>query len=644
MSRKDAVPRDGERNRGHVRCGCHARLSVVKQQTGEGWVISTFVEEHNHPLATPSRVHLLRSHRGVSKTKKALVQQFSEANIPTCQQVRLLEIDAGGPSSIGCVEKDIRNYQRDVRQEMLGHDAETLIEHFTFEKEKNPNFVFDYETDDENKFVRCFWADCESRRSYAYFGDVVVFDTTYNTNKYSMVFGPFVGVNHHGQTVIFGCGLLSDETTESFVWLFTKFIEAMPNHTAPGVIITDQDAAIARAISIVLPSTLHRFCMWHILNKFSEKMNVVLYNDQYHRLVNIIKKSESPAEFEQQWIEVMETTELGNNEWLSSLFEIRSRWVPAYVKHVFAAGMSSSQRSESGHSFLKKYVDRKNSLTDFIARFNRALVHQRHEELAANHIDLTQTPKVTTALMMENQMVQIYTKKILLLFQNELVQSNFYICSKRSSFDEAKVHSMLSHAASDLVDEGSLTDARSSFLLSEFQSLRIRVKDIDTGGEVDMSRNRKKSVEETRVVCDPNPVRAKGCGKRLKSGKEKALSQSNRQCRACGTSGHDRRTCPALQNSLDNTNQPQYSQDPSDQQYQAPDPQYAYHAPDSQYAYHAPDSQYSYHAPDPQYAYHATDPQYAYHAPDPQYSITGSNNASYSLDPREYDARYNTRH
>ncbi|KAL2527699.1 Protein FAR1-RELATED SEQUENCE 5 [Abeliophyllum distichum] len=424
-------------------------------------------------------------------------------------------------------------------------------------------------------------------------------------------------------------------------WLFTKFIEAMPNHTAPGVIITDQDAAIARAISIVLPSTLHRFCMWHTLNKFLEKMNVVLYNDQYHRLVHIIKKSESPAEFEQQWIEVMETTELGNNEWLSSLFEIRSRWVPAYVKHVFAAGMSSSQRSESGHSFLKKYVDRKNSLTDFVVRFNRALVHQRHEELAANHIDLTQTPKVTTAIMMENYMVQIYTKKIFVLFQNELVQSNSYICSKRSSSDEAKVYTVQRFEPDRTSDrtreltEGSLTDARSSFLLSEFQSLCIRVKDIDTGGEVGMSRNRNKSVEETQVVCDPNPVRAKWCGKRLKSGKEKALSQSNRQCRACGTSGHDRITCPTLQNSLDNTNQPQYLQDPSDQQYHASDPQYAYHAPDSQYAYHAPDSQYSYHAPDP---------QYAYHAPNPQYSITDSNNASYSLDAREYDARYNTRH
>ncbi|KAL2512332.1 Protein FAR1-RELATED SEQUENCE [Abeliophyllum distichum] len=107
-------------------------------------------------------------------------------------------------------------------------------------------------------------------------------------------------------------------------------------------------------------------------------------------------------------------------------------------------------------------------------------------------------------------------------------------------------HSMLSYAASDLVDKGSLTVARSTFLLSEFQSLRIRVKDVDTDDDVGMSRNRNKSVKETQVVCDPNTVRAKGCGKLLKSGKEKALSQSNRQYRACGTSGHDRRTCPTL--------------------------------------------------------------------------------------------------
>lgn len=61
-----------------------------------------------------------------------------------------------------------------------------------------------------------------------------------------------------------------------------------------------------------------------------------------------------------------------------------------------------------------------------------------------------------------------------------------------------------------------------------------------------MSRNRSQSHDETQVVVDPNYVRTKGCGKWLKSGKEKAMSQPSRKCGACDRNGHDRRTCPTL--------------------------------------------------------------------------------------------------
>lgn len=45
-----------------------------------------------------------------------------------------------------------------------------------------------------------FWVDSKSRVSYKYFGDVS-FDTNYTTNKYDMPLTPFVGVNHHDQSV-----------------------------------------------------------------------------------------------------------------------------------------------------------------------------------------------------------------------------------------------------------------------------------------------------------------------------------------------------------------------------------------------------------------------------------------------------------
>jgi len=39
---------------------------------------------------------------------------------------------------------------------------------------------------------------------YVYFGDVVCFHTTYRTNKN---FAPFVGFNHHRESVLFGAAL-----------------------------------------------------------------------------------------------------------------------------------------------------------------------------------------------------------------------------------------------------------------------------------------------------------------------------------------------------------------------------------------------------------------------------------------------------
>jgi transposase-like protein len=74
-------------------------------------------------------------------------------------------------------------------------------------------------------------------------------------------------VNYHGQSILFGCGLLSNENTDSFVWLFNVWLKCMSDR-APNAIITDQDKAMQAAIAIVFPRAKHRFCLWHILSKF----------------------------------------------------------------------------------------------------------------------------------------------------------------------------------------------------------------------------------------------------------------------------------------------------------------------------------------------------------------------------------------
>jgi hypothetical protein len=54
-----------------------------------------------------------------------------------------------------------------------------LNEHFLCEQSKNESFVFKMEADGDDKLTHCFWAGARSRRAYKFYGDAVVFDTTY---------------------------------------------------------------------------------------------------------------------------------------------------------------------------------------------------------------------------------------------------------------------------------------------------------------------------------------------------------------------------------------------------------------------------------------------------------------------------------
>ncbi|KAF7139329.1 hypothetical protein RHSIM_Rhsim07G0159000 [Rhododendron simsii] len=630
-----------KRRRGLTREGCGAKLSVVKNRSGEGFVVTQFVEGHNHPFTTPRKRHLLKSHRRMSDVQKALTQQLAAANVPTHQQMSILELQAGGLENIGFLSQDLYNDKRDRRKFVDGHDANMLCEYFEMKQQKNPGFIYTIEEDDERRMTHCFWADATCRKSYKYFGDVVVFDTTYYTNKYSLIFAPILGVNHHRQTTLFGCAFLSDESTDSFEWLFKEWLKAMPAGP-PKIIITDQDLAMTKAIASALPNTFHRYCIWHIVNKFSQKIDALSYKQHYDDFKKCIWNSESPQEFEIRWAEVVQKAKLSDNEWLKAMYDIRDRWIPAYTKHIFSAHMTSSQRAEISHSFFKKYVSKENSMLDFVTRFNRALSKLRHNELDLDHKDINEKPVLKSSWLMENRMSELYTRNVFHKFQEEFFQIGAYVLTVRHDdehrclwnvqrtevegsrsrvisvdkssnhvtcscmmfeFDGIPCRHMLAYftrmqimelphnyilqrwtksakvgrvmddlgsavkeicdrsllvrrqrlfqLASDVVDDGVLdeegTEVVTKYLLlakKELEVMRSSRKDGSTScTQVPISLGSQHGYKE------PLQVRAKGCGKRLKGGKEKAVKKS-RKCNGCGLIGqsHDKRNCPKLLN------------------------------------------------------------------------------------------------
>ncbi|XP_058202897.1 protein FAR1-RELATED SEQUENCE 5-like [Rhododendron vialii] len=194
----------------------------------------------------------------------------------------------------------------------------------------------------------------------------------------------------------------------------------------PKMIITDQDLAMTKAIGVAFPNILHRYCMWHITNKFSEKISSLAYKEHYAGFKNCIWNSETPEQFEAGWVEVVNKANLSGNDWLQNLYKIRERWVPAYVRHIFSAYLTSSQRAEITHSFFKRYVSKENSLLDFVTQFERALARIRHNVLDKGHKDVNERPNLKTMYPMESTMSELYTIEIFYMFQDELFQNTAY--------------------------------------------------------------------------------------------------------------------------------------------------------------------------------------------------------------------------
>ncbi|KAK1267428.1 Protein FAR-RED IMPAIRED RESPONSE 1 [Acorus gramineus] len=321
--------------RGHTRVGCRAKISLMKDD--QRWKVRVLVEGHAHVLCTPRKTHLLRSHREVTNVQKSLIDTFRGSNVSTAQTISVMGSESGGYGEIGCTERDVRNYLAKSRDKLKDYDAELFLNHFKEKKEMSSSYYFAYEVDEENKLTHCFWADGEARKAYANFGDVVVFDTTYSTNKYSLICAPFTGVNHHFQSINFGCGLLKDEKIDSFLWLFEKWQEAM-GCGPPKALITDQDAAIGAAIAHVFPDVCHRFCIWHIMKKLTEKVSPVAYRSDFlEPFKECVYGSETADEFDVKWWDLISKFELEHNEWLTILYNIREKWIPLFFRNTFMA-------------------------------------------------------------------------------------------------------------------------------------------------------------------------------------------------------------------------------------------------------------------------------------------------------------------
>lgn len=395
--------------------GCKASMHVKRRPNGS-WYVYSFVKEHNHELL-PAQAHFFRSHRNADPLKNNDVRIRRRKNSGSVSSL------FSAYQNVDCLESYLRNQHDKGRSLSLEPgDAQVLLECFMRMQEDNPKFFYAVDLNEEHRLRNVFWVDAKGMEDYTNFSDVVFFDTTYFTNKYKLPLVLFIGVNHHIQPTLMGCALIADETVYTFVWLMQTWLIAM-GEQAPRVMLSDQNDAIKAAIAAVFPGTRHCFSLWHIMEKMHRQLDFLsMWHDSFMaKFSKCIFKSWSEEQFDKRWWKLLDRFNLRDVEWIQSLYEDRTHWVPTFMRDISFAGLSPTSRSTSLNSSFDKYFHGETSLPEFMERYRVILEDRYEEEAKANFDAWHETPELKSPSPFEKQLALVYTREVFKNFQVEVL-------------------------------------------------------------------------------------------------------------------------------------------------------------------------------------------------------------------------------
>lgn len=401
-----------------ARTGCKAS---IRFKVADGvWEVIYFTTDHNHELAKPGQRKFLRSTRKLTRTNP--VTQGLKPRV------------TGRADNVGFPVPDRHNLVDTPCYSMMEPtDAQSLTNYFKHKQLEDTMFFYTLLVSTNNHVGGFFWRDGRSRIDYDCFGDVVLFDTSFRTHRYNLICAPFVGVNHHGNNVMFGCAILLDDTEATFTWLFETFLESVGNRQ-PKTIFTNQCRAMADAIAKVFPKTSHRLCFWHVIKDARQRLLSLRENSEFNRLFSkCLNGCHTEEEFQTTWDALVKTFDLADNEGLKKLYDLRAKWCPTFSLDTFSANLWSVDWTKS--LYIDNYMSCKpTNLEDFLHQYEKTARRMRlaelEDDLRCNQSLPARASRSSGILI---QAADIYTIQIFELFQEEMVESLSIVMKELSS-------------------------------------------------------------------------------------------------------------------------------------------------------------------------------------------------------------------
>ncbi|XP_076953166.1 protein FAR1-RELATED SEQUENCE 6-like [Bidens hawaiensis] len=216
------------------------------------------------------------------------------------------------------------------------------------------------------------------------FPDLLLIDTTYNTNMYKWPFVQFVGVTSTSKSFCIAHAVIFREQECNFTWALERLKHMLVDCREPRVILTDKDQALMNACETIFPNATKNLCRWHIMQNIQRKHkslcrmislnhSITVGNYCMPRQQNLCTTTIAVKWKQQAWYYI-------RDNWL---VPYKEKFVSCWIDDRLNFGEHTTNRVEGQHANLKRYLPGPNNSLDSIAAFALEVVNSQMEEISA---------------------------------------------------------------------------------------------------------------------------------------------------------------------------------------------------------------------------------------------------------------------
>lgn len=161
-------------------------------------------------------------------------------------------------------------------------------------------------------------------------------------------------------------------------------------------------------------------------------------NSEFWKKFNSIvwSSTNTEEEFEKQWNAIITEFHLESNEWLTTMFQLRHDWIPAFMRNFPRAGLiRTTSRSESENHFFGRVTNRNMTLTQFFLNYESAVDTQRYIQSKNDYVSRTTYPTRRTPLKIEKDAAELFTRTMFEEVSKEISAACHY-CNVVGSLDQ----------------------------------------------------------------------------------------------------------------------------------------------------------------------------------------------------------------